>query len=210
MLKDLPTRYPIDKDVQQVTAFSDSIVISHSYEDMHAIDSMLEIVKNLQEQFLMLGYLTRGGMTVGKMYHDDGIVFGPAFVEAYTLESKIAVYPRIALGNELVERYSKVVRTDLFDSNVRNDFDGIKHVRLFHNEALIKILVDLDDGASIDHETSKIDHRISHTLANKPSPEETKENHTKLRAAIKYDWLKNYFKEYQSDVARLKKANSGK
>ncbi len=37
----------------------------------------------------------RGGISVGHLYHDPKYLFGPAFIKAYDLESKIAKTPRI-------------------------------------------------------------------------------------------------------------------
>ena len=44
------------------------------------------------------GVLVRGGLTFGKISVRNGSIFGPAFIEAYDLESKVAVYPRIVVS----------------------------------------------------------------------------------------------------------------
>lgn len=46
-------------------------------------------------ELLQLGFLTRGGITIGPVHHRDNIIFGPALIEAVALE-KEAHYPRIA------------------------------------------------------------------------------------------------------------------
>ncbi|MES1199225.1 MAG: hypothetical protein ABUS48_04515 [Pseudomonadota bacterium] len=40
-------------------------------------------------------------MTIGKLYHDEHIVFGPALNRAYELEHREAVYPRALLDPEI-------------------------------------------------------------------------------------------------------------
>jgi hypothetical protein len=47
--------------------------------------------------------LIRGGVTVGNIVKSYGQLFGPAVVRAYELESKIAIYPRIVVGEEVFE-----------------------------------------------------------------------------------------------------------
>lgn len=39
--------------------------------------------------------LIRGGITIGKIIHNEEMVFGPGINRAYELESKYAIYPRI-------------------------------------------------------------------------------------------------------------------
>ena len=46
------------------------------------------------------GILLRGGITVGQLCHKDNIVYGPAMVEAYELESKSAIYPRVIVSEK--------------------------------------------------------------------------------------------------------------
>lgn len=46
-----------------------------------------------------------GGLTFGKVFHEDGIVFGPALNEAYDLESKKANFPRILASSKLVNLF---------------------------------------------------------------------------------------------------------
>lgn len=50
------------------------------------------------------GILLREGITVGDLYYRSGVVYGPAMNEAYKLESKNAIYPRVVVDeNTLVE-----------------------------------------------------------------------------------------------------------
>ncbi len=49
------------------------------------------------------GYAIRGGMDIGVgVEFWEGEIYGPALARAYALESKIAQYPRIILGDEIV------------------------------------------------------------------------------------------------------------
>src|ERR1700756_3728702 len=51
-----------------------------------------------------LGFLIRGGIALGGLYHSSDIVFGEALIDAYRLESKVAVYPRILISPTVLRR----------------------------------------------------------------------------------------------------------
>ena len=49
--------------------------------------------------------IVRGGIARGGLIHDKEMVVGPAMVDAYLLESKKAVYPRIIISEELKNEF---------------------------------------------------------------------------------------------------------
>ena len=94
-----------NKFVQRSVRFQITFFISYplaaSEESEAAPDSLLspliELVQDIARWSLLSGFLIRGGITIGKLYHNatQGVVFGEALVEAYNLESKDAIYPRV-------------------------------------------------------------------------------------------------------------------
>jgi hypothetical protein len=56
---------------------------------------MLYSLTSLSFELLCLGYFVRGAIALGKLYHDDEMVFGDALVRAYELETSVARFPRI-------------------------------------------------------------------------------------------------------------------
>lgn len=56
---------------------------------------------------LDLGFLTRGAITVGELYHIDNMIFGPALIEAVSLK-KEAVYPRLICSPKLLEHLESI------------------------------------------------------------------------------------------------------
>lgn len=88
---------------KQVTAFSDSIVISYDAlmpgGGFHVLMDLVYICNDL----LGIGIPVRGGVTVGQLIHDEQKCFGPAMVEAYTMESEKAKYPRIIIDQSVLE-----------------------------------------------------------------------------------------------------------
>ncbi len=89
---------------KQVSVFSDSIVISYEMQRSGAAFHILMDLIHLCNDLLGVGMLVRGGVTVGKLIHENNKCFGPAMVEAYGMESDRAIYPRIVVNPLLIER----------------------------------------------------------------------------------------------------------
>lgn len=114
-----------------VTTFSDSAIISYPLSHDGGLFYVLMDLIHLQIDLLMLGIFIRGGITIGAAHHDEFNAFGPAMVEAYELESKKAVYPRMILTEETIKTglmYSPSHQNQydicLFSNLIRQDTDG--------------------------------------------------------------------------------------
>lgn len=97
------------------TFFSDCIILSFVPKDSLVIDeneiiffnqTTLEFIFTwiINIQFVTLlntGFLLRGGISCKDIYWCDNKVVGPALIEAYHLESKVASWARIILSEEL-------------------------------------------------------------------------------------------------------------
>lgn len=88
---------------KMVTQFSDSIVLSFKIEEKSGVFDALINFLHVSLEFAYKGFLTRGGISVGKLIHTEKHIFGPALVEAYTLESRVANFPRIILHPDVLE-----------------------------------------------------------------------------------------------------------
>jgi hypothetical protein len=86
----------------KMTQFSDSLVISCPNTRL-ALFPMIMNLNFIQKVLANVGVMVRGGLTSGLLYHEGNIVFGPAFIKAYELESKKAVYPRIIIDPALLD-----------------------------------------------------------------------------------------------------------
>lgn len=81
-----------------MTSISDSLVFSIGLKERGAMNKMTKLLSVFTQTLLsQYSLLLRGGIAIGKLYHDNEIVYGPGLVKAYELESKIAVYPRIVM-----------------------------------------------------------------------------------------------------------------
>jgi hypothetical protein len=69
-----------------------------------------------------VGWLVRGGITIGELFLDETMVWGKALLKAYNLESHIAIYPRIVIDREIL---SKIVTSEELSEYILQDFDNI-------------------------------------------------------------------------------------
>jgi len=108
MEKSLNYVYDSSLTTTRITQFSDSVVISCAYNEEDGIQSVLSGIQHLTIELAYREILCRGGIVLGKIVHTDKMIFGPAMVDAYILESRAANYPRIILGEDVLalsERY---------------------------------------------------------------------------------------------------------
>lgn len=109
----------------KVTEFSDHIIVSFPKINLERISQISVIIANL----ISYQMLCRGAISYGKLYHDNEIVFGPALIEAYELESKVAIFPRIILSEEafskLDEESKKIFCLDFDNNKYFDSFNSI-------------------------------------------------------------------------------------
>lgn len=100
-----------------VSTFSDHLVVSYSLDRLRRDAALAEVhiaswvhlmardlVAYVAAGALRLGFLVRGGATIGSLFHADGIVFGEALVESYLIESQTSVYPRVVVSRKAMDR----------------------------------------------------------------------------------------------------------
>ena len=102
------------REKTNITAFSDSIVVSVKVDDnINEMASTLIINLAYIGAFLLeKGILFRGGLTVGNLIHiENGTVFGQGLIDSYKLESNSAKYPRIILSDKLLKELNYPIET---------------------------------------------------------------------------------------------------
>jgi len=126
-----------------VSTFSDHIVISYPLAQITASTGFdesrtaLSILFNLNQLLsriavaaFAIGFLIRGGATIGKLYHSNGVIFGEALVEAYLIESTTSVYPRVVLSSNVCNRENWM---KTFGPILRRGTDGLYYFNYFFN-----------------------------------------------------------------------------
>ncbi len=80
----------------EATSFSDTVVISAPVGDPELLH-MLQIIDEFAYDLLRRNMLFRGALVRGKLLHRPDLIFGPALVDAYELETRKSFHPRIML-----------------------------------------------------------------------------------------------------------------
>lgn len=100
------------RDIIRTKIFSDNIVFECKINDGDGFEEFCQIAfitAILQEELLKNNLLLRGAITKGDSFLDDVLVFGKALSEAYLLEDKFALYPRVIISKELVKIVSSKI-----------------------------------------------------------------------------------------------------
>ena len=132
----------INKDVLdylEYKTFSDNIVISIPYFDnkddfLTNLNLLVAFIKGLQYYFMTTGIFTRGGLSIGSYYSDDNIMFSKGMVKAYILENDKAIYPRVVVDNEILQKipeYKDIKFNRLFFKSFIKDWDGVVSINPF-------------------------------------------------------------------------------
>lgn len=96
--------------VAEAISFSDCIVRVRRTEKEPNLSNPAGLVfyelldlLHAQGELLNQGMLIRGGVAYGDIYFEKNQTYGPALNQAYELEAKYAVYPRIVLSPDLIK-----------------------------------------------------------------------------------------------------------
>jgi hypothetical protein len=89
-----------------------------------AIVALINLVSNIQTRIVMECYfLLRGAITIGDaIIRDEGrFIVGPAYIQAYLLQEKDAIYPRIIVDNSVIKQLTKI--KEPLDDYLKQDSD---------------------------------------------------------------------------------------
>jgi hypothetical protein len=110
----------------QSTSFSDCSVLSEAVSPK-ALQYLLYRVSQFALDLLANGFLLRGAIAKGLLHHSETAVFGPAFLEAYDVERKIAKYPRIVVDRGTHEDFLQLETVQLDNVFVKVLKPGLRH-----------------------------------------------------------------------------------
>lgn len=116
----------------EVSQFSDAVVISFNADRESGVFYALLDILYVQINLVFKGLLCRGGVTRGPLVHTPKMLFGPGMVDAYSLESKAAVYPRVILNQSII--------------GTGIEAHGQHHLRKHEEEGIMSLLEKDSDG----------------------------------------------------------------
>lgn len=117
------------------TQFSDSFVFSVKARDRASVGCFPLLIAEFLKNAFDIGFLIRGGISFGSMIHEEnGPAFGPAFIHAYELESRQAVFGRVVVSDKAFQFLSESSYGML--GFIETGYDKIKEITIasFINE----------------------------------------------------------------------------
>jgi len=181
-----------DSGDMMATQFSDSVVMSFPINKESGVYRSIHNILLLQITLVLFyGVLLRGGVSKGRLIHNDKELYGPALIDAYTLESKAALYPRVILDESIIDAGCSAHGTHHHSSHEREaileivspDFDGMYFIDYIKNA----------NSTSADVDLPKYLSRIRDIVAREISNPD-------LSIRIKFQWLKEKYLTYLDEV----------
>ena len=149
-----------------------------------------------QGELIFKGILVRGGVTIGPVAVGEQRVFGPAFIDAYDLESQFARYPRIVLSPTILKTLDN-------DPLLRADHNCIER----EHEFIYALLRQGDDAVWFIDYLSAFEKELDHPedyyemlVRHKTLITEATNIKGLTSLALKYNWLAHY---HNATLARL-------
>ena len=117
--------------------FSDNICLTvDPHHDKSLIVDILFTISNLFRKFSQMGFFLRGGIDYGLMLDEKSIAMGVPLANAYIMESKKAIFPRVIMS----DRFIQFIDDKSFDEhnqfNIQNFIkksSEINYVNLFYS-----------------------------------------------------------------------------
>lgn len=165
--------------------FSDSCMFS-APEDK--LTQLLQILHLMQLHFAANNFFIRGAVTYAEIYDENNFFYGKGMNQAYELESKKAIYPRIILDPQIFPSSrtpsKKTLSENLNDKISENtyiseDFDKIKYIDFF-NKSNLDIENNPDLHQNHDQTLEKIKKHIDFNI---------QKNRCNPNILLKYLWL---------------------
>lgn len=120
------TNIPSKKDIGLII-ISDSVILSmpiekEPSENIRKLRELCIAIQKIQFKLAEMNIWLRGAISSGKAYFNsnDSQVVGPAYINAYLLEERIAINPRVVIDNKLIKELKLDSAQELIEK-VNND-----------------------------------------------------------------------------------------
>lgn len=178
----------LDSNKYRYYLFSDNICIT-SINDTTASDlqDLFLVITDLYFEFAQKGYFLRGGIDYGLFIDEKKIAVGNPLANAYELETKKAIYPRIILSDSLVAEFQsyntagKKIYDYIYSDVLIKESCEIKYLNVFLQVFQSDYREDREDFFKIYNEV--IVSNLSRNITNEI-------------VYVKYKWLADQFNEF--------------
>jgi hypothetical protein len=128
--EELPTEPKVKIFSDCICISSDCIDFKVKHEDFTAgnVFSFLLSLMYIQAELILNNIFVRGAVTINYHYQNDKIIFSPALVRSYRLESKEAIYPRILIDQPVIDLLRQRDYEDnyqILNAIIKKDADGL-------------------------------------------------------------------------------------
>lgn len=165
------------------TQFSDCIVVSAD-QSPPGLWELIRCVETLTINMLQYDVLMRGGMSVGPVFHERDVVFGPAMNEAYRLESCDAKMPLTLISSDALSEFTaygpQFEQWLAYDGSLDRPF--IDYLMLYRRYDPTNVV---PGDIAMEYPASRLRYFMSERLRNKSNP----------GVYAKAVWLQTYWNE---------------
>jgi hypothetical protein len=182
------------KDIR-LKAVSDSIVITCSDISAESFVLLANTIAAIQVLTIPHLFFFRGAMTVGPVYEEGSILFGPAYINVLNLE-KLSNWPRVVVDTSVLDKLPGFDIRTARKAYLNQDESGLYYLNYLHLVSGLDILrvwdeVEKDRDAKIDYIGRFYEHKKYIETAVKMVIEKGK-----ITLLPKYHALANYHNEY--------------
>ena len=98
------TKSMIDQESEDIDfiQFSDSVVITMKFDRLK-FTYFIKLISKFQYDLLREGILCRGGIAYGKHFFENNFMYSHGLIEAYKVETEVAINPKIVISPDLFE-----------------------------------------------------------------------------------------------------------
>jgi len=204
--------YQLKNFSPEISNFSDHIVASYPKENysppfdtypqskaMCAV-SLIRLVGQFHRLALEEGFLMRGAITQGGLWHTGNSILGPALIEVVDLEENTAIYPRVIIQDSLISTL-KEYNSDLSSLYVEKDFDGIYFVNYLKHPDFVGM------GSHLKEPLLAIKKQISNQLQSDLIANNMRLSSKWMWLGNKFDAALDYFHERIDTLKHIEKFN---
>lgn len=98
------------------------IVYSEQIDDPSIILDIIFALDTFRTDMIRRGFFSRGAIVSGDNFIDGDIMISPAFIEAYIIEEKECIYPRIIINDDLVQKINDNIDA-IIENYIKMNYD---------------------------------------------------------------------------------------